>query len=74
MKFKCKICNGKGLKKNPYYQLCIRVEELGVKDWECRNCPDFILTRCRKGKFIICDNCDGKGYLIIDEEVWEGCP
>ena len=71
MKFRCRVCNGTGLIQNPYFEVCAKDKELGVKEGDCRTCPNYIKEQCRKGEFVVCDNCGGKGYLIIDEDVWK---
>jgi len=71
MKFKCKVCNGTGLIQNPYFEVCANDKELGVKEGDCNHCPEVVKRACKEGEFTTCHNCGGKGYLIIDEDVWK---
>jgi len=70
MKLKCKMCNGTGLIPNPNFEECRRAW-VGVKKGDCEHCPDHTRNLCNKGEKIACYNCNGMGYMEIDENLWE---
>jgi len=74
MKLKCKVCNGTGLIPNPDFEACRSWdwrEWTGIKEGDCEHCPDHTRPLCRKGEQIVCYNCNGNGYMEIDENLWE---
>ena len=74
MKFKCKVCNGTGLIPNTDFEICRSAEFrewAGIKEGDCEHCPEHFRNLCKKGEQIVCYNCNGNGYMEIDENLWE---
>lgn len=71
-KYLCLECNGKRKVQNPNFEACLNEDN----DWEklkgnpCnKSCPAY--NMCNEGEETNCGECDGKGYLIINDKQWK---
>jgi len=75
IKLKCKRCNGEGHILNPYFEACrspdVRAEIGLCKEGDCECCPEYYYKLCQKGEFVECPNCNGNGFIEIDEDLWD---
>ena len=62
--------------RNDFFEICAafardgELEENGLDfEGDCKHCPYHNL--CNRGEEITCDNCDGKGEMIVDLRLWE---
>lgn len=65
--FKCRLCDGKGEARNPYFEAC--PEDISKGD--CNNCCYDSKTQCKAGEIIECGHCNGEGILRLDMNQWE---
>ncbi len=74
---KCKKCDGTGQLPNPDFEYCAKLseedrEKYGLTIGDCDHCEKAIQTDCKRGEFIDCLQCEGKGMtdqtFDIEEE------
>lgn len=71
---RCKICNGTGTTRNPFFERCqdkFWREEAqgGLQEGDCQHCE--VREICKEGEYTDCYNCRGQGKLTFHHDFWE---
>ena len=78
IKLKCKRCNGEGYVPNPDFEACrspdVRAEIGLYQEGDCEHCPEYLHDSCQEGEYVKCPNCNGNGFMEIDEDLWDISP
>ena len=68
--FECKVCEGRGNVLNPWFERCATDPDVDETETACRPSQCHYYYDCNEGELIPCENCRGKGKLVLSEKFW----